>query len=103
MQKPHHHVGHLHAGVVDVILHFHVRPVARSMRTKVSPRIALRRWPMCAALLGLMLVCSTMIFAGMRGKFLLRALQQPRAVIAAVEPHVQISVARRSQSPPRLR
>jgi len=25
----------------------------------VSPRMALRRWPMCAALLGLMLVCST--------------------------------------------
>ena len=28
----------------------------------VSPRTALRRWPMCAALLGLILVCSTMIF-----------------------------------------
>ena len=35
-------------------------PRARSMRTKVSPSMALRRCPMCAALLGLMLVCSTM-------------------------------------------
>ena len=23
MKKPDHHVGHLHAGVVDVVLHFH--------------------------------------------------------------------------------
>ena len=55
-------IGHLDAGVIDVILHFDVAgPSARIIRTKVSPRIALRRWPMCAALLGLILVCSTMI------------------------------------------
>ena len=65
--KADHHIGHLHAGVVDVVLHFHVMPAARSMRTNVSPRIALRRWPMCAALLGLMLVCSTMILPASRG------------------------------------
>ena len=33
-------------------------------RTNVSPRHALRRWPMWAALFGLMLVCSTMTCPG---------------------------------------
>ena len=33
----------------------------RSNRAKVSPRTALRTWPMCAALFGLMLVCSTTV------------------------------------------
>src|SRR5438270_861644 len=32
------------------------------MRTNVSPMTELRTWPMCAALLGLMLVCSTISF-----------------------------------------
>ena len=59
MQKADDHIGDLHAGVVDVVLHIDLCPAARSRRTKVSPRMALRRWPMCAALLGLMLVCST--------------------------------------------
>ena len=31
---------------------------ARATRPRTSPSTALRRWPMCAALLGLMLVCS---------------------------------------------
>ena len=35
------------------------RPRARRQRTRTSPSTALRRWPMCAALFGLMLVCST--------------------------------------------
>ena len=26
MQKPHHHIRHLHAGVVDVVLHHHLLP-----------------------------------------------------------------------------
>ncbi len=56
-------IGNLNAGVVDVVLHadFVAALVAsgRSRRWKVSPRMALRRWPMWAALLGLMLVCST--------------------------------------------
>ncbi len=26
MQKSHHHIGHLHAGVVDVVLHIHLLP-----------------------------------------------------------------------------
>jgi len=38
------------------------RPTWRSRRANVSPSAALRRWPMCAALLGLMQVCSTMVF-----------------------------------------
>ena len=42
------------------------RPGARSRRTKVSPRQALRRWPMWAALLGLMLVCSTITWPRLR-------------------------------------
>ena len=40
------------------------RPRWRSTRTNVSPRTALRRWPMWAALLGLMLVCSTITRPG---------------------------------------
>jgi len=39
-------------------------PAARSRRTKVSPRMALRRCPICAALLGLIEVCSTRILPG---------------------------------------
>ena len=34
------------------------------MRTNVSPSTALRKWPMCAALLGLILVCSTITLPG---------------------------------------
>ena len=34
-------------------------PRKRSTRTSVSPSAELRRWPMCAALFGLMAVCST--------------------------------------------
>ena len=37
------------------------RPSARRQRTSVSPRTALRRWPMWAALFGLMFVCSTIV------------------------------------------
>ncbi len=33
-------------------------------RTSVSPSAELRRWPMCAALFGLIAVCSTMVFSG---------------------------------------
>ena len=65
------------------------------MRTNVSPRMALRRWPMCAALLGLMLVCSTMILSGLPARRSSSApCQQFRAVVAAVQPDVQISVSR---------
>jgi hypothetical protein len=35
---------------------------SRSIRTNVSPSVALRRCPICAALLGLILVCSTITF-----------------------------------------
>ena len=63
------------------------------MRTKVSPSVALRRWPMCAALLGLILVCSTMIFSPESGAARALAAQQARAVSAAVEPHVEVAVA----------
>ena len=38
-------------------------PRKRRTRTSVSPSAELRRWPMCAALLGLMAVCSTIAFA----------------------------------------
>ena len=63
------------------------------MRTKVSPSTALRTWPMWAALLGLMFVCSTMIFSpaaacGWRGSG-----QQGGPVGGAVEPNVQVAVA----------
>ena len=61
-------VGHLHAGVVDVVLDADARRRGgAAARTKVSPRQALRRWPMWAALLGLMLVCSTMTRPGTSG------------------------------------
>ena len=91
--EAHHHVGHLHAGVVDVVLHLHVAAEARSMRTKVSPSTALRRWPMCAALLGLMLVCSTMIFSPGAGCGSGSRVQQRSSRRGAVEAHVDVAVA----------
>jgi sugar/nucleoside kinase (ribokinase family) len=59
MEEAHHDVGDLHPGVVDVVLDAHRVAAAAQVRTSVSPSTALRRWPMWAALLGLMLVCST--------------------------------------------
>ena len=53
------HVRYLDPGVVDVVLDPTSNPRWRRSRTNVSPRQALRRWPIWAALLGLMLVCST--------------------------------------------
>jgi hypothetical protein len=48
---------------------------------------------MCAALLGLMLVCSTMIFSAERCPLRPRfPVEQRGAVISAVEPNVQIPV-----------
>ena len=39
-------------------------PRDRRLRPRTSPSTAVRRWPMCVALLGLMLVCSTMTLPG---------------------------------------
>ena len=63
----------------------------------MSPRMALRRWPMCAALLGLMLVCSTRILPGrcdighaaVRGRAIRAA-----ASCFAVDPGVDVARAR---------
>ena len=64
------------------------------MRTNVSPRVALRRWPMCAALLGLMLVCSTMIFSVDRGSGrLVHRVQERHAVSRAVETRIDVAIA----------
>ena len=55
-------VGDLNAEVVDVVLHFNrCVPEART-RDSVSPSAAFLRWPMCAALFGLIAVCSTIVF-----------------------------------------
>ena len=48
---------------------------------------------MCAALLGLMLVCSTMIFSPARRGLFGFAAQQRRAQRAAIEPDVDVPVA----------
>ena len=52
---------------------------------------------MCAALLGLMLVCSTMIFSPGRRRLRVLAAQQGRRIRAAVEPDVDVAVARHFQ------
>ena len=48
---------------------------------------------MCAALLGLMLVCSTMILPGDRLAVFVGRVQHAVAVSAAVQPHVDVAVA----------
>ena len=48
---------------------------------------------MCAALLGLMLVCSTMILPAVAAAGVRRAGQQRRAVDAAIEADVDVAVA----------
>ena len=58
------------------------------MRTKVSPSVVLRRWPICAALLGLMLVCSTMIFPPDASDAALFPASRPAPVSRAVEADV---------------
>ena len=76
-------------------------PRWRSTRTNVSPSVALRRWPMCAALLGLMLVCSTITRPGAAAAR--RAPAQVRAQLAgeraAVEEQVHVAAARHLRPP----
>ena len=63
----------------------------------MSPRMALRRWPTCAALLGLMLECSTRILpAGMFGPRLFVGDQSGRQFFA-LEAGVDVSRARQFQ------
>ena len=60
-----HHVRDLHAGVVDVVLDARRRARGAAARARRCRRgCALRRWPMWAALFGLMLVCSTITCPG---------------------------------------
>ena len=57
-------VGDLHAEIVDVVLDFDRRVgEPEDARASVSPSVAFRRWPMCAALFGLIAVCSTIVFS----------------------------------------
>ena len=72
-------------------------PRPRSARTNVSPRMALRRWPMCAALLGLMLVCSTMMRPGGAAR---RARVAQRAPPAPVPARRGAGTGSRSRHPP---
>ncbi len=56
-------VGDLHAGVVNVVLHLNgMAGVAQDRAPWCRRGRRFVTWPMCAALLGLMLVCSTITF-----------------------------------------
>ena len=51
--ESHDDVGHLHAGVVDVVLHLDLPAEARSIRTNVSPRIGVAQVSDVGGLVGI--------------------------------------------------
>ena len=57
----------------------------------MSPRIALRRCPICAALLGLMLVCSTSECRCSRRRLELAARGNRRTRRAAIQPRIDVA------------
>ena len=98
VQESEDHVGDLHAGVVDVVLHFDAAARrSAGCAPNVSPSTALRRWPMCAALLGLMLVCSTMHLRRVRrgdgGAFAASLFARGEKKRGAVEKQIQVAAA----------
>src|SRR5581483_8885892 len=61
------------------------------MRTIVSPSTALRTWPMCAALFGLIEVCSTISLLSVGGRLFVHELREH---LRAVKENVEIAGAR---------
>ena len=92
--EAHHHVGHLHAGVVDVILHLDLRSGSAQ---HPNERIAQCGVPQMADVRRLVRIDVGVLdndFAARRGHTFGFAPQQCRGVRAAVEADIDVAVAR---------
>ena len=89
-----HHVGHLHAGVVDVVLHLHpVPPRAQHAHERVAQH-GIAQVADVRRLVGIDVgVLDDDLFAGRLRGSSLSPRKQGGAVGAAVEPHVDVAVA----------
>ncbi len=92
--EPNHYVGHLHARVVDVILHLH-GPAVRAQHA--DERVAQHRVAQMADVRGLVRIDIGVLdddLAGNRLAGFVRCVQHGVTVRAAVQPHVDVAVAR---------
>ena len=93
--EPNNDISHLNASVVDIVLHFHRSPRRPQHSHEVSPKIAFRRWPICAALLGLIGASTTLLRPLLLLGFSAKA---KKGVSTAFKPYVDIAVSSNFES-----
>ena len=101
MQKPENYVRNLDACVVDVVLNLDVPAGVAEEAQEFVAQHRVRRWPMCAALFGLMLVCSAITLGriGAGGRGFLRGLpERAHEIFCTVEEKIQVTGARHLDS-----
>ena len=97
MQKSHHHIRHLHAGVVDVVLHIHFLPGGAQQAHKRVAQNGIAQMPDMRSLVGIDggVLHQRMILRGRRAAF---GAYHHLCCRAAIQPRVDVSRARNLKS-----